>query len=143
VLVGGSGDDVLIGGPGRNVLIGGAGSDLLSGGGGDDILIGGSTVYDANEAALCAIMAEWTSPRDYATRTANLAGTGTGASFAARLNGEVYLRVTADPATTMVFDDNAADALIGRSGRAWFFANAAGTGVLDFLDRRADERVMT
>ena len=54
---------------------------------GRDLLIAGTTAYDGNEAALAAIMAEWTSGRDYATRIANLSGTGSGP----RDNGSVFL----------------------------------------------------
>ena len=76
---GGAGDDLRIGGRARDLLIGGAGAGHLIGGAGDDILIGGTTAFDANEQALAAIRAEWNSARDFATRAANLAGTGTGA----------------------------------------------------------------
>jgi hypothetical protein len=58
--------------------------------------VSGSTAFDGNEAALCAILAEWTSARDYATRVANITGTGRGASFDGRLNGGYFLRVTND-----------------------------------------------
>ena len=59
VLIGGDGDDHLQGGKGRSLLIGGKGSDQIEGGPSDGILIGSYTDYDANEAALGAIMAEW------------------------------------------------------------------------------------
>jgi hypothetical protein len=61
VLLGGPGRDILIGGPGRNLLIGGAGHDVLVGCRGHDVEIGGRTAFDSNDAALAAIMAEWTS----------------------------------------------------------------------------------
>jgi uncharacterized delta-60 repeat protein len=131
VLLGGAGDDLLVGGNGRDILIGGAGADRIVGNAEDDILISGSTAFDGNEAALAAILAEWTSTRDYATRVANITGAGTGASFAARLNGGFFLRVTGDQATTTVYDDGAADVLTGSSGQDWYFANLAGSGVLD------------
>ena len=54
---------------------------------GDDILIAGTTAFDHNQAALAAIMAEWTSARSYADRVANLSGTGSGP----RDNGSVFL----------------------------------------------------
>ena len=38
-----------------------------------NILIGGRTTYDNNDAALAAIMAEWTSNRSFKQRTADLA----------------------------------------------------------------------
>src|SRR5262249_35847545 len=96
-LLGGAGDATLLGGGGRHVLIGGAGADALVGNGGDDILIGGSTTYDANEAALHAIMAEWGSAADYGTRVAHLRGT-----LAGGLNGTYYLN------SQTVLDDGAA-----------------------------------
>src|SRR5262249_1691352 len=61
ILQGGADNDVLLGGSSRNLLIGGLGADQLTGNGGSDILIGGRTAFDANDAALAAIMAEWTS----------------------------------------------------------------------------------
>ena len=36
------------------------------------ILIGGATAFDDNDAALAAIMAEWTSPRSFTQRRNNL-----------------------------------------------------------------------
>jgi len=62
ILVGGAGDDLLTGGRAGNVLIGGAGGDRLVSGGGDDILIGATTDFDANGAALCAIMTNGRGP---------------------------------------------------------------------------------
>jgi Ca2+-binding RTX toxin-like protein len=131
VELGGAGDDLLVGGNDRDILIGGTGADRIVGNAEDDILIAGSTAFDGNEAALCAILAEWTSGRSYAARVANLTGTGTGSDFASRLNGCYFLRVTDQLATTTVFDDGAADVLTGTSGSDWFFANLSGGGVLD------------
>jgi hypothetical protein len=71
-------------------------------------------------------MSEWTSPRDYATRIANLRGNGSGS----RANGNVFLKADGDGAT--VFDDGAVDQLVGAAGEDWFFANIAG-GNLDDL----------
>jgi Ca2+-binding RTX toxin-like protein len=121
VLVGGNGNDILIGGSGRNLLIGGDGADQLIGNGGDDILIGGRTAFDANDAALAAVMAEWTSSRSYADRVANLRGLGTGL----RINGDYFLKTSGPDAT--VFDDGSADILTGGAGLDWFFAGIAGT----------------
>ena len=77
----GSGNSVLVGGSGTNTLVSGRGYNLLiagSGGGneilgtqGDNIEIAGSTNYDANETALAAILAEWStnaSPANYDVR---------------------------------------------------------------------------
>ncbi len=122
VLLGGEGDDLLVGGDGRDLLIGGIGSDRLVGNADEDILVAGSTAFDGDEAALCAIMAEWTSIRDYATRVANLEGTGT----SPRLNGSVFLSREGTGAT--VSDDGAADVLTGSSGVDWFFASVDAGG---------------
>ena len=127
ILVGGEGDDLLVGGSGRDVLIGGVGSDRLVGNTDDDILIAASTDFDANDAALHSILAEWTSNHDYATRVNNLKGTGSGA----RLNGSVFLVV--DEVLSgggvihgTVHDDRAVDILTGSQGQDWFLFNADG-----------------
>jgi Ca2+-binding RTX toxin-like protein len=119
VLVGGAGSNTLISGQGRDLLIGGSGASRLVGNSGDSILIAGTTAFDDNQAALAAIMAEWTSARDYATRVANLSGTGSGPSA----NGS-YLLIAGGPKAT-VFDNGAADVLSGGSGMDWFFADLA------------------
>ena len=119
------------------MLIGGLGRDTLTGGGGNAILIAGVTVYDSNEAALAAILAEWNSARDYATRTANLSGGGTGG----RLNGDYFLRVMNTRDTTTVFDDASPDTLVGSGGQNWYFANVTGGGVLDAVLHGPTERV--
>ena len=108
--MGGGGDDRLSGHSGRDILIGGAGSDRLVGGPDDDILIGGTTSFDADEVALLAIQAEWSSSRDLAARLANLRGPGTGD----RLNGNVFLK--ASVAGQTVFDDGVQDKMTGSSG---------------------------
>jgi hypothetical protein len=111
VLIGGDGNDVLIGGRGRNLLIGGAGSDRLLAGPGGNVLIGGTTDFDANQAALCALMDEWTRrDADYAARVGHLTG-----SLAGGLNGPYLLNAAT------VHDDGAADRLIGTAGRDLYF----------------------
>jgi hypothetical protein len=115
VLVGGSGDDKLIAGSSRDILIGGAGSDQLIGAAGDDILIGGSTDYDANDAALDALMAEWSrSGVDYATRVAHL----TNPAATGGVNGA--FRLTA----ATVHSDASPDKLNGGSGMDLYFLGA-------------------
>lgn len=114
IVVGGSGVDYLYGQSGRDILIGGGGSDRLDGGSGDDILIGGSTSYDGDDAALTALMAEWSSRTRYRSRVANIT-TGGGS-----LNG-VKLE-----AGTTVQDDDTPDTLIGRGGRDFFIADFDG-----------------
>ena len=117
VLIGDSGNDVLVenagsdnlqGDAGRDLLIGGLAADGLDGGADDDILIGGATSHDGSLAALGAVMAEWASNNNYATRIANLANGG-------GLNGTTRLDLT------NVFDDGAVDTLRGRLGLDWFF----------------------
>ncbi len=107
VLVGGNGADVLSGGAGRDVLIGGNGVDRLAGGAGDDLLIGGRTVYDQNQRDLTLILAEWSSPRTYAQRRANL------------LAGRRVPRL-ARPQVT----DRSADVLTGDDGLELFYRGA-------------------
>jgi Ca2+-binding RTX toxin-like protein len=113
VLVGNGGDDTLLGNDGRDILIGGNGADYLDGGNDDDILIGARTSYDANLAALLAILQEWTrTDVDYTGRVKHISGTLGGG-----LNGAYYLN------SATVFDDNSApDTLWGRGGLDWFLS---------------------
>lgn len=112
ILVGNAGMDTLVGNNGRDLMIGGQDADTLDGGNDDDLEIGGATAYDANVAALDAILAEWTSARPYADRVNNLLNGG-------GLSGGNYLRAT--PAGRTVFDDGAIDTLTGGAGLDWFF----------------------
>jgi hypothetical protein len=128
VLIGGGGNDVLVGGKGDNVLVGGSGRDLLIGGRGadllwsrgEDILIGGYTDFDGNEAALAAVMAEWTSGHSRAERIAHLQGRGSGP----RLNGNVFLTTTGPHAT--VHAGHGPDWLLGNPGQDWFVGEGDG-----------------
>ncbi len=128
VLLGGAGHDVLIGRRGRDLMIGGTGSDFILGNSGEDILVAGTTAFDNNSAARDAIMAEWTSSSDYATRVANITNTGVGVDFDDRLNEDYFLIASGVDAT--VFDDEATDLLIGGRGLDLYFANLDG-GVED------------
>ncbi len=131
VLVGGDGNDLLQSFRGSDLLIGGSGADLLQGSTGGDLLIAGTTAFDANDVALAAIMAEWTSGRSYDTRIANLSGSGSGP----RANGNFFLKTSGPDAT--VFDDNDFDLLIGGLGMDWFFADLS----QDIVIGRPAERV--
>jgi hypothetical protein len=133
VLVGGAGYNVLLGGSGRSVLIGGSGTNVLVGQSGDDLLIAGTTSFDNNVAGLLAVLAEWSSDRDYLTRIANLTGTGSGADFASRLNGDYFLL-----AGQTVFADAGGSTLVGGPGQDWFFA-----GLADFVAGRRQDEVWT
>ena len=130
VLMGGDGDDLLLGSSGRDLLIGGTGADRLVGDADDDILIAGFTLFDINQMALAAVMAEWTSTRSYNQRVSNISnGTiaGTDASkFDKRANGVYFLMD--DGVNRTVLDDNAVDLLTGSSGQDWFLFNEDGEG---------------
>jgi hypothetical protein len=123
VLLGGADDDRLVSGSSRDLVIGGLGADALFGQNGDDILVGGQTSFDANIAALSAIIAEWSSTRSYSERIANLTGGGL-------LGG-------ADLNAGTVSDDGSVDALTGGRATDWFFA-----GQNDTTDARAFELIV-
>ncbi len=126
ILVGGEGDDALTGGNARDILIGGSGADQINGGPGDDLLVAGLTAFDSNDAALIAVLAEWTSNRNFATRIGNISGAGSGP----RLNGNIFLRADdVDPMKVTIFDDLSADSLIGSSGQNWLVLNPDQDGV--------------
>jgi len=105
--VGGDGNDKLFGGSGRDVLIGGDGFDTLFGEAHDDILVAGSTIYDEDDEALQAILAEWTSTNSYTTRVNNIRNGG-------GQNGILTLD------DTTVIDDALQDTLWGNGGLDWF-----------------------
>jgi uncharacterized repeat protein (TIGR01451 family) len=108
ILVGGDGNDKLVARPGRNILIGGDGADSIIGSAFDDILIAGTTAHDEDDAALQAILDEWSSGNSYRTRIDNIRnGTGENGAF-----------VLDD---TTVFDDGVRDTLIGSAGLDWFW----------------------
>ena len=115
LLFGGAGNDTLYSGKGRNLLIGGAGSDMLTGGAGDALFIGGTTIYDANDLALAAIMNEWNCNADCATRIGYLTGKTGG------LNGSCYLNAAT------ICNDNACDKLLGGNATDAFFQGLGDT----------------
>lgn len=127
LLVGGGGNDMLIGGDGRDILIGGGGCDVLLPGCGDDLVIAGSTDYDANEAALAQIMAEWDrTDLGFMARVNDLTGATSGG-----LNGPYLL--TAGPGGT-VHDDGSTDLVLawGR-GADWLFVDTRGASPHDWV----------
>ena len=77
-----------------------------------------------------AILAEWTSARNYNQRVLNLRGTPNG-QFANRLNGNSFL-----VAGTTELDDLTGDTLTGGAGSDWFF-----TGFGDVSDDAGGEQV--
>lgn len=123
LLMGGDGNDLLLGGLGGDVLIGGTGADRLGGGPGDDLLVAGSTSFDQDDQALAAVVAEWTSKSSFSQRVANLSGTGSGAAYDNRSNGDNFLQLSGTSAT--VQDDGDADRLKGAAGQDWFLAGDA------------------
>jgi hypothetical protein len=114
VLLGGPGNDWLSAGAGKNVLIGGDGEDTLRGSSGQEILIGGNTLYDDNQEALFAILAQWNSG-SFKQRV-NRLWTG----FTHPTLGPLQLK---DEST--VLGDAARDLFFGGKGSDWFlsFAN--------------------
>lgn len=129
-LLGGDGVDTLWAGNGRDILIGGTGADVLHGGDDDDILIGGTTDFDANLAALTALLAEWgRCDPCYQGRIDHL----TGATRGGR-NGGYYL-------TSQTIDDDAAiDKLYGEGGQDWFWYKANGPTADQLVDKKSNER---
>jgi hypothetical protein len=131
ILVGGGGHDTLVdkftgsAASGRSLLIGGAGGDTLTAGAAGDILIGGTTIFDDNDAALTAILAEWQSSDSYNTRFDRLEGRESGG-----LNGSVHLI-----AGTTVKEDGRSDVLNGGAGFDWYFARLSG-GEVDTIHGR-------
>jgi uncharacterized delta-60 repeat protein len=127
VLLGGDGDDLLVGHSGRDLLIGGLGADRIVGNADDDIIIAGITLHDRNQAALMAIMAEWTrvdnmsAEESYLDRIDKLQNGG-GANGSAVLNNET------------VFNDFDDDVLTGSSGLDWFLFDLANDRATDLKD---------
>jgi Ca2+-binding RTX toxin-like protein len=120
LLYAGRGNDVLVGrgtlnflygGLGRDLLIGGPGKSFLYGGGGDDLMVAGTTSFDTNDAALTAILGEWSSNSSFATRMGQLDGT-----IAGGVNGAFLLT----PATVQSNDER--NYLFAGLGQNWFFA---------------------
>jgi hypothetical protein len=111
VLSGGAGIDVLSSDRGRDVLFGGAGLDVLAAGQDDDIVVSGTSSYEADESALAAIVAEWTSARDFVTRQRNLLD---GSGSFDRLNDQYFLELG-----ETVLDDGQNDTTSGGPGNNW------------------------
>ncbi len=115
MIVGGTGSNKLYGGVGRSVLIAGPGASLLSAGGGDAILVAGTTIYNANDAALLAILDEWNSSESYAMRAADIRGTG---NDPLAQNGSYYLNAST------VHSNGLVNHLATSGGLAMFFQNS-------------------
>jgi len=109
VILGDEGDDRIYGGSGCDLLIGGLHADWLYGESADDILIGGATTHDAHDAALMAVLAEWSRPASRLERIDHLANGG-------GLNGGIVLKKS-----VTVKDDGAEDHFSGGYGWDWLF----------------------
>jgi hypothetical protein len=114
ILVGDANANLLVGGGGRNLIIGGGVADRIVGGRGDNILIGGTTIYDAEVAALVAIMAEFTrTDEGFDLRVSNIQnGRGLLKGTGIRLN------------RTTVHADGSPDQLWSGLGRNWFLVDS-------------------
>jgi hypothetical protein len=87
------------------------------------MLIAGSTIYDNNEVALAALMAEWTSSDSLATRIADLTDNTASPYFTGGLNGNYFL-LDSGPNQT-VYSDSSADTITAGSGPDLIFASAS------------------
>lgn len=125
VLLGGAGNDILFGGRASSILIGGTGTDMLYGSSGGSILIGGSSVYDAHETALNALLNEWSRDLAYWKRVRHVYDGGATVTPAG-LNGTYYFR------RSTLIDDNARDYLMGSVGLDFFFTHSSGGGRYDY-----------
>ena len=126
MLLGGEGDDLLVGGSGRDLITGQAGADRLVGNADDDILVADYLIFADDAAALRAVMAEWTSGRDFQARTGNL---GNVSPTADRLNGEYFL-----VSGQTVLADESSDVLTGSAGLDWFFFDQSRDRATDLDD---------
>ena len=93
----------------------------------DDLLVAGTTADDNDLAALDAIMAEWSSSADYASRASQLMGP----CYGANVLGGVGVFLRADPQPSAIVHDGSGDVLTGSLGQDWFWANTDGSGVRD------------
>ena len=118
LILGEAGEDLLLGEDGRDILVGGADFDALLGGDGDDLLIGGTTTLDLLNGDFVDVQSEWNSSDDYATRVANLLGTG-GSGSGALVPGD------------NLSDDEVIDLLYGEDDLDWFLASLTGDIVFD------------
>jgi len=110
-VVPGDGGDVIQGDAGRDFILGHGGADTIDAGAGEDLVIAGELHFDNLVDGLTSVFNEWRSSRDFATRVANISGTGSGP----KLNGDNYL-IAGDTVLT----DGAVDTIIGGADLDWF-----------------------
>jgi hypothetical protein len=112
-VVGSTGSDTLTGpSSGPCLLIGGGGAAQITGGSSNSILIGGGTIYDLNDAALQAILAEWDDTALTFSQRMSALTTGGG------LNGSDVLTAST------VTEDSSANTLTSGTGQTWFIVHA-------------------
>jgi Ca2+-binding RTX toxin-like protein len=117
VLVGGSGNNVLVSGRGNNLLIAGSGGrNEILGTQGNNVEVGGSVSYQTNEAALAAVMAEWSSGDSYTARVGKIDG-----NIAGGLNGSWLLNAST------ITHGSGYDYLFGGIGQNTYFAHQTGS----------------
>jgi hypothetical protein len=119
---------MLAAGAGQDLLIGGLGGDRLVGGADGDILVGGATIYDSVDAALRAILDEWTSADNYDDGVMKLQ------IGVAAPDGVPFDSLALNETTVM---DLAADDLTGSAGQDWFLSLLSA----DITDRKPNETV--
>lgn len=130
LLHGGRGIDTLIGGSDRDLIVAGGGADDARGNGGADIILSGTT--SLRTVDLQAVLAEWQSSREYATRVDNIVD---GSGSEDRANGDVFLTTAGD--TPTIGSDIHADMSTGGDGLDVFFSSLT----LDTTDRAVDEEL--
>jgi Ca2+-binding RTX toxin-like protein len=108
------GNDHIVGQAGRDLLIGGLGADRIIGSAGEDIVVAGETVYDRIDAALRAIVAEWSQAPDLNAAVASLRNAADGTPL-------VLVKGTKGSPGITVFDDGDADQITASNGPDWVF----------------------
>jgi len=126
---------------GQNLIVGGGGSDVIyasqaadgAEGGHGSILIGGTTTL--GQAALQAVLTEWTSSDTLALKVARIEGTQSGGA-----NGTNYLQ----PGSTVV-DDGSVDQIFGdtQGKPSWLFYQAEQQADQDDISRTKDGDTLT
>ena len=128
-----SGNNVLVSGRGDNLLIGGCGGHTtILGTQGNNVEVGGSVNCEANEAALAAILAEWSSGDSYATRVGRLDG-----ALGGGLNGSWVLNAST------IDHGPSGDYLFGEIGLNSYFARQTGPVLArDYIfSQKSSERI--
>jgi Ca2+-binding RTX toxin-like protein len=108
------GKDQLVGQAGRDLLIGGLGADRIIGSAGEDLVIAGRCAFETQDAALRAIVAEWSQSAAVTHLRDGTLTLADGTPIVLLRNSTVLF-----PAT--VFDDFAVDQITASNGPDWIF----------------------